>query len=56
MPWIAWLFIVLALAMIVGSLMLLRDTAHQMPISEEKMKRILARKQEMEARDREEER
>ena len=38
MPAIGWIFIVVALALIVGSLMILRDNAHSMKISDEKMK------------------
>ena len=49
MPAIGWIFIVVALALIVGSLMILRDNAHSMKISDEKMKKIQARKAEIEA-------
>lgn len=35
MPWYAWLIIVLALGSIVGGLLLLRDSAKKLPLSEE---------------------
>jgi hypothetical protein len=51
MPAIGWIFIIVALALIVGSLMILRDNAHSMKISDEKMKKIQARKAEIEAEE-----
>ncbi|GBO85134.1 MULTISPECIES: DUF2897 family protein [Marinobacter] len=51
MPAIGWVFIILALALIVGSLLILRDSAHSMKISDEKMKKIQARKAEIEAEE-----
>ena len=51
MPLIGWIILLLALALIVGSLMLLRDSAHSMKISDEKMKKIQARKAEIEAEE-----
>lgn len=51
MPTIGWLFVILALALIVGGLMILRNSANTMNISDEKMKKIRKRKAEMEARD-----
>ncbi|KEF33156.1 MAG: DUF2897 family protein [Gammaproteobacteria bacterium] len=53
MPVIAWIFIILAAAMIIGSLMLLRDSANTMNISDEKMKRIKERQAELEAKEKE---
>lgn len=35
MPWYAWLIIVLALGSIVGGLLLLRDSAKKLPLSED---------------------
>ncbi len=51
MPTIGWIFLILALALIVGGLMILRDSAHSMKISDEKMKKIKERQAELEAQD-----
>lgn len=51
MPAIGWIFIIVALALIVGSLVILRDSAHSTKISDEKMKKIQARKAEIEAEE-----
>ncbi|MCL5042629.1 MAG: DUF2897 family protein [Gammaproteobacteria bacterium] len=51
MPAIGWIFIVLAVGMVLSSLLLLRDTAHAMPISKEKMEKIKERKAELEAEE-----
>lgn len=51
MPAIGWVFIILALALIVGSLLILRDSAHSMKLSDEKMKKIQARKAKIEAEE-----
>lgn len=51
MPWYAWLIIILALGSIVGSLMLLRDSARKLPLSEEQLKRIRERNAEADAKD-----
>ena len=51
MPWYAWLIIVLAIGSIVGSLMLLRDSARKLPLTEEQLKRIHERNAEMDAQD-----
>ena len=45
------LIIALALGSIVGSLMLLRDSAKKLPLDAEQLKRIKARNVEQEARD-----
>ncbi|WP_404363322.1 DUF2897 family protein [Marinobacter sp.] len=50
MPVIGWVFLLLALALILGSLFMLRDSAN-MPISREKMKKIRKRKAEIEAEE-----
>jgi hypothetical protein len=52
MPWYAWLIMMVALGSIVGSLMLLRDTAKKVPLSEEQLKRIKERNAAMDAMDR----
>lgn len=54
MPWYAWSIIILALGSIVGGLLLLRDSARPLPLSEEQLKRIHARNAEQEAKDAEE--
>lgn len=51
MLWYAWLIIILALGSIVGSLMLLRDSARKLPLSEEQLKRIRERNAEADAKD-----
>lgn len=50
MPTIGWVFILLSIALVVGGLLMLRDSAN-MPISDEKMKRIQQRKAEVEAQE-----
>lgn len=47
MPLIGWLFILGAIAMVVGSLLLLRDTAN-MQIPKDKLEKIRERKAEQE--------
>ncbi|MBO3277073.1 DUF2897 family protein [Pseudomonas schmalbachii] len=56
MPWYAWLIMILALGSILGGLMLLRDTAKKLPLTEEQLKRIHERNAEMDAKDAEEKR
>ncbi|MBG6461715.1 DUF2897 family protein [Pseudomonas aeruginosa] len=51
MPWYAWLIIVLALGSIVGGLLLLRDSAKKLPLSEEQLKRIHERNAERDAQE-----
>ncbi|BES73220.1 hypothetical protein RE428_42380 [Marinobacter nanhaiticus D15-8W] len=55
MPLIGWIFLIVTIVLVVGGLMILRDNARDMPISEDKMKRIRERKKEQEAKDKEEE-
>ncbi len=50
MPLIGWLFILLAFGLVLGSLFMLRDSSN-MKISEQKMKKILERKEELEAEE-----
>lgn len=52
MPWYIWLVIAAALGSIVGSLLLLRDTAHKMPIDPEALERMKARNAELDAAER----
>ncbi len=51
MPWYAWLIIVLALGSILGGLLLLRDTAKKLPLSDEQLQRIKQRNAEQDAKD-----
>ncbi|WP_277052210.1 DUF2897 family protein [Zestomonas thermotolerans] len=56
MPWYTWLILILALGSILGGLLLLRDTAKKLPLSEEQLERIRQRNREQEAKDAEEDR
>ncbi|MFL1467185.1 DUF2897 family protein [Marinobacter sp. DUT-3] len=51
MPAIGWIFIILALGLVLGSLFMLRDSASKFRISDEKMKKIQQRKAEVEAEE-----
>ncbi|MEH6389158.1 MULTISPECIES: DUF2897 family protein [Pseudomonas] len=51
MPTIGWIFIAIAVATLLGTLYMLRKTANKMPIDPETMKRVQARKAEMEAQE-----
>jgi Protein of unknown function (DUF2897) len=51
MPWYAWLILILALGSILGGLLLLRDTAKKLPLSDEQLKRIHERNAEQDAKD-----
>ncbi|MNJ12108.1 hypothetical protein D3C77_62900 [compost metagenome] len=51
MPWYAWLILILAIGSIVGGLMLLRDTAKKLPLTEEQLKRIHERNAQMDEKD-----
>lgn len=51
MPWYAWLIIALALGSILGSLLLLRDSARKLPLTEEQLKRIRERNAAADAQD-----
>ena len=53
MPLIGWLFILGAFAMVIGSLLLLRDSAN-MKIPKEKLDKIRERKEEAEKEDQKE--
>ncbi|NLD13899.1 MAG: DUF2897 family protein [Gammaproteobacteria bacterium] len=52
MPWYIWLVIAAALGSIVGSLLLLRDTADKMPIDPDALERMKARNAELDAAER----
>jgi hypothetical protein len=51
MPWYGWLIIILAIGSIVGGLLLLRDSATPLPLTDEQLKRIHARNAEADAKD-----
>ena len=51
MPWYAWLILLVAIGSIVGGLMLLRDTAKKLPLTEDQLKRVHERNAEMDAKD-----
>ncbi|BBT41345.1 Protein of unknown function [Pseudomonas guariconensis] len=51
MPWYAWLILVIALGSIIGGLLLLRDTAKKLPLTEEQLKKIHERNAEADAKD-----
>jgi len=52
MPWYIWLLIATAFASVLGSLLLLRDTADKMPIDPEKLERMQQRNAELAAKER----
>lgn len=54
MPWFAWLFLALAFGAVIGSLLMLRDSADKMPLSEEELERMRKRNAELEAKARKE--
>ena len=51
MPWYAWLILIIALGSIVGGLMLLRDTAKKLPLTEEQLRKAHERNAEADAKD-----
>lgn len=51
MPWYAWLILILALGSIVAGLMLLRDTAKKLPLTEEQLRKVHERNAEADAQD-----
>jgi hypothetical protein len=51
MPWYAWLFLVIAIGSIVGSLMMLRGSANKVELTNEQRQRIHQRNAEMDAKD-----
>ncbi|WP_226488976.1 DUF2897 family protein [Pseudomonas sp. B20] len=51
MPWYAWLILLVAIGSVVGGLMMLRDTANKLPLTEEQLKRVHERNAEMDAKD-----
>ncbi|HEX8592219.1 MAG TPA: DUF2897 family protein [Pseudomonas sp.] len=51
MPWYAWLIMVVAIGSIVGGLMMLRDSAKKLPLTDEQLKRVHERNAEMDAKE-----
>ncbi|MDD1966651.1 DUF2897 family protein [Pseudomonas putida] len=51
MPWYAWLILVVAIGSIVGGLLMLKDSAKKLPLTEEQLKRVHERNAEMDAKD-----
>jgi Protein of unknown function (DUF2897) len=51
MPWYAWLILVVAIGSIVGGLMMLRDTANKVELTDEERKRVAQRNAEADAKD-----
>jgi len=55
MPMIGWVFLLLAVALVAGSLLMLKDSAN-MPLSDEKREKIRKRQAELEAEEEKERR
>jgi len=51
MPVIGWIFLLAAVALVAGSLLMLRKSAGKMYIPEDKIDRIRKRKEELEAQE-----
>lgn len=51
MPWYAWLILVVAIGSIVGGLMMLRDTANEVELTDEERKRVAQRNAEADIKD-----
>ncbi|MBC3362656.1 DUF2897 family protein [Pseudomonas sp. SWRI154] len=51
MPWYAWLILIVAIGSMVGGLMMLRDTAHKVELTDEQRKRVAERNAEMDAKE-----
>jgi len=51
MPWYAWLILLIALGSIVGGLLLLRDTASKLPLTEQQKQKIKERNAEADAKE-----
>lgn len=51
MPWYAWLILVVAIGSIVGGLLMLRDTANKVELTEEQRKRVHERNVEADSKD-----
>lgn len=51
MPWYAWLILLVAIGSIVGGLMMLRQSAQKLPLTEEQLKRVHERNVQMDAKE-----
>ncbi|RCL29145.1 DUF2897 domain-containing protein [Pseudomonas sp. AFG_SD02_1510_Pfu_092] len=51
MPWYAWLILIVALGSIIGGLMLLRDTAKKLPLTDEQLRKVHERNAQADAKD-----
>lgn len=51
MPWYAWLILIIALGSIVGGLMMLKDTAKKLPLTDEQLRKVHERNAEADAKD-----
>lgn len=51
MPWYAWLILLVAIGSIVGGLMMLRDSANKVELTDEERKRVQTRNAEMDAKE-----
>ncbi|MDH0749178.1 DUF2897 family protein [Pseudomonas sp. GD03842] len=51
MPWYAWLILVIAIGSIVGGLLMLKDSAKKLPLTEEQLRRVHERNAEMDAKE-----
>lgn len=51
MPWYAWLILIVAIGSVVGGLLMLRDTANKVDLTDEQLKRVHQRNAEMDAKE-----
>lgn len=51
MPWYAWLILVVAIGSIVGGLLMLKDSAKKLPLTEDQLKRVHERNAQMDAKE-----
>lgn len=51
MPWYAWLILLIAVGSVVGGLMMLRQTATKVELTDEQRERVKERNAEMDAKD-----
>ncbi len=51
MPWYAWLILIVAIGSIIGGLMMLRDTAKKLPLTDEQLNKVHQRNAEMDAKE-----
>ncbi|MFC0708416.1 DUF2897 family protein [Azorhizophilus paspali] len=54
MPWYVWLILIVVFGSVIGSLLLLRDSAKKLPLSEEQLERIRQRNVELDAKEKQE--